>query len=63
MSEQDSTGISRETAEVLIEEWRIAAEDERGDRKARVAYREAAAELEHNLEADDQLGDEADATR
>lgn len=53
-NEQSGTGISRETAEVLIEEWRMAAGDERGDRKARVAYREAAAELEHNLEADDE---------
>ena len=48
-TDQDGTGISRETAETLIEEWRIAADDERGERKARVAYREAAAELEHNL--------------
>jgi len=46
---ESEAGISRETAETLIEEWRIAAGDERGDRKARVAYREAAAELEHNL--------------
>ena len=52
--DQDGTGISRETAEILIEEWRMAADDERGDRKARVAYREAAAELEHNLEGADE---------
>ena len=50
--DQDGTGISRETAEILIEGWRMAADDERGDRKARVAYREAAADLEHILEVD-----------
>ena len=56
MNETDTegTGIPRETAEVLIEEWRMAAEDERGDRKARVAYREAADELEHNLKEGEQ---------
>jgi|GEM_PF-1757404 len=37
-------------AETLIEEWRMAADDERGERKAHIAYRECAAELEHNLE-------------
>ena len=54
MSTDDTTtdGISRDAAETLIEEWRMAAGDERGDRKARVAYREAAAELEHNLGED-----------
>lgn len=47
-----SDGIDRETAEVLIQEWRMAAEDDRGSRKARIAYREAADELEHNLEGE-----------
>jgi len=50
--DRSGTGIPRETAEVLIEEWRIAAGDERGDREARVAYREAADELEHNLDGE-----------
>jgi hypothetical protein len=35
--------------ETLIEEWRMARDDERGERKARVAYDDCAAELEHNL--------------
>jgi len=52
VTSDSDAGISRKTAEVLIEEWRIAAEDERGDRDASVAYREAAAELEHNLNSE-----------
>jgi lipoate synthase len=44
--------IPPDVAESLIQEWRIAAADGRGDREASTAYREAAAELEHNLQRD-----------
>ena len=44
-----SHGIDPDAAEILIEEWRMAAKDERGQRKARIAYEECAAELEHVL--------------
>lgn len=49
MPGRNEAAIAQGVAEVLIQEWRLAAGDERGDRKARVAYREAADELEHNL--------------
>jgi predicted CopG family antitoxin len=46
-------GVPPETAETLAEEWKIAADDERGAREARVAYREAAKELLHNVDEED----------
>lgn len=50
MSDKSETAIPQKAVETLIEEWRMAAEDERGERPARFAYREAADELQHNLE-------------
>ena len=38
--------INHPAIETLIEEWRMAAQDERGERKARVAYNECSDELE-----------------
>lgn len=49
-TEGSESAIPQKAAETLIEEWRMAAEDERGERPARFAYREAADELQHNLE-------------
>lgn len=42
--------VRREAARVLVEEWRMAAGDERGERSGREVYEECANELERHLE-------------